>query len=573
MAAASEERFSRVKHDPSLPVRAFRFCLRQAGLTITDLEGVAYFEEPVRKLSRQLWSLSFEGPVPSLDWLDPHAPERAIREQLGFEGPVLKFPHHLCHGASAFYFSGFRDAAVFTADAVGEWATTSYGRAGRDGTGGDIDVFEEVLFPHSLGLFYSTVTSYLGFGVNDGEYKVMGLAAFGEPRYLDEVCQLLGMGDGGQFRLNLRFFEFLGGERMFSDELIELFGRPPREPDEPIEGFHQDVARSAQLLLEEVLLEKAAWLHEQTGSENLCYAGGVALNSAANGRLRRESPFNRIFVQPAAGDAGACLGAAALAHRTLAGTSPRSRQRHAYLGPDIAPAEVESVLDSCGLERSHYLDEPELIEDVAERLASGQIVGWVQGRMEHGPRALGARSLLAAPFDPAVRDQINAQIKRRETFRPFAPSVPRGRASEFFDIDQDSLLAPFMLETCRVISPILLGAVTHVDGTARPQLVDPAVSPRFAALLEAFGRRTGVPVLLNTSLNGPGEPIVATVADALRCIHRLGQDNGLSALVLSDFVIDRSDLPEAWQDLAPNLDPLSSRAAPSGIDHRLYTFV
>lgn len=547
-------------------MQAFRFCLGKAGLAITDVDAVGYFEEPERKLSRQLWALGFGGHVPHLDWLDPHGSERAIHDRLGFEGSVLSFPHHLSHSASAFYVSGFREAAVLTADAVGEWATTSYGQADEAG----IEVFEKVLFPHSLGLFYSTITSYLGFRVNDGEYKVMGLAACGEPRHVDEVCRLLGMGDDGQFLLNLRYFDFLGGERMYSEALLELFGRPARRPGDPIESFHQDVARSAQLLLEEVLLEKAAWLHEQTGSENLCYAGGVALNCAVNGRLRRESPFRRIFVQPAAGDDGTCLGAATLAHAQLAENAPRSRQRHAFLGPEIASDEVAESLRSCGLDpERHRRTEDALVADVADRLASGQLVGWVHGAMEHGPRALGARSLLAAPFDAAVRERINRDIKHRESFRPFAPCVPVDRGTEFFDIDPDSAPAPFMLETCRVTSEVPLDAVTHVDGTARVQLVDPAIDPtsrRLAALLDAFGRRTGVPVLLNTSLNGPGEPIVATAADALRCFQRLGFD----ALVLGDFVVERADLPEAWSELAPSLEP---PRAPSGIDHRLYTFV
>lgn len=567
MAAAEEERFSRVKHDPRLPVSAFRFCLERAGLGILDIDCVAYYESPVKKLSRQLWAGVPEGAPAGLPWLDPGYPERAIREGLGWEGPIRVYEHHLSHAASAFFYSGFPDAALLTVDGVGEWATTTYGR----GTGSSIELFEEVEFPHSLGLLYSTLTAYLGFEVNDGEYKVMGLAPYGEPRFVEEIRRLVLSGEGGQYRLDLRYFDFLWGRRMYSDALIRLFREPPREREAEIAPFHQDVARSLQVVLEEILLEKARYLHEKTGARDLCMAGGVALNVVANGRILREGPFERLFVQPAAGDSGGCLGAAALAHAELTGARPATGPlHHVYLGPSWSADEVAGLVTATGLPALDFRGrEADLLEAVVDRLTRGEVVGWFHGAMEFGPRALGARSLLADPRDPGMRDRLNRLVKKREAFRPFAPSVLAAHASEHFDLDHPS---PFMLETCRVTSPLDLPAVTHVDGSARPQTVDPEVSPRYAALLEAFRRRTGCPILVNTSFNVRGEPIVNSPVDALFCLG----SSGIDALVLEDFVIDRARLPANWSDLLPawrerQRSPFTQRR--SAISEDLYTFV
>jgi carbamoyltransferase len=567
-AAAEEERFSRVKHDPRLPVAAFRFCLEAGGIGITEVDCVAYYESPVRKLSRQLWS---GVPAGDLSWLDPGRPERAIRELLGWEGPVLTYEHHACHAASAFFASGFPEAAVLTVDGVGEWATTTYG-AGR---GAALERFEEVEFPHSLGLLYSAVTSWLGFAVNDGEYKVMGLAPYGAPRFLDAMRSLVSSGPGGQFRLDLQFFDFIRGRRMFSPRLSELLGAPPRAPGEPVTQLHMDVARSLQVVLEEILLEKAAWLHERTGLPDLCMAGGVALNVVANGRILREGPFARLFVQPAAGDSGGCLGAAALAHAELTGERPRitvdgGPMRHAFLGPRWSPEAVAGLVAATGLPALDFRGrEADLLAAVVDRLVRGAVVGWFHGALELGPRALGARSLLADPRDPGMRDRLNRLVKKREAFRPFAPSALAGRAAEHFDLDHAS---PFMLETCAVTSPLDLPAITHVDGSARPQTVDPAVAPRYAALLEAFRRRTGCPLLVNTSFNVAGEPIVGSPVDAL---FSLGT-SGIDALILEDFLLDRAGLPEGWGDrLAAwrtrGSSPFTGRR--SAISEELYTFV
>ncbi len=569
VAAASEERFTRVKHDSRLPVEAFRFCLEAGGLDVTGIDAVAHYESPVAKLSRQLWAGVPRGSrdrTAEAPWLDPGQPERAIRERLGFEGRILSFPHHLSHAASAYFFSGFDDAAVLTVDGVGEWATMGYGR----GQGGELEIFEEVAFPHSLGLLYSTLTSFLGFEVLSGEYKVMGLAAYGKPRYVDEICQLVAVTGGGQVRLNLQYFDFIDGEEMYSPALAKLLGQPARQPGAAIEPFHRDLACSLQLVLEEILLEKAAYLHRHTGAADLCLAGGVALNCVANGRLRREGPFERLFVQPGAGDAGGCLGAAALAHMRLAGERPPAvAQRHAGFGPSYGAAEIHRLLEATGVATRDFRDrERELVEEVARRLDAGKIIGWFHGAMEFGPRALGGRSILADPRDASARGRLNLHVKRREDFRPFAPSVLAERASSWFELDHPS---PFMLETCQVRNPEL-AAITHVDGSARPQTVDPVTYPRFAGLLDAFERRTGCPVLLNTSFNVAGEPIVCSPADALFTAATCGLDT----LVLEDFVIDRKALPANWPTLfsawdRAARDPFAS--AGGALDERLYTFV
>jgi len=548
VAAAEEERFSRVKHDPRLPVSAFRWCLEAGGLGITEIDAVAYYESPVRKLARQLWS--------GLPIGDPGRPEREIREGLGYEGPILSFGHHASHAASAFLFSGFPEAAVLTVDGVGEWDTTTYGRG--------LEVFERVEFPHSLGLLYSTITSYLGFEVNDGEYKVMGLAPYGRPRYADRIRKLISSEPGGQFALDLRYFDFIRGSRMYSEELCSLFGAPPRPRESEITGFHQDVAQSLQIVLEEILLEKIRWLHKETGSRRLCMAGGVALNCVANGRILREGPFERLFVQPAAGDSGGCLGAAALAHLKLTGHPLEEPMRHAFLGPSWTADEVGTILSSTGLQSLDFRGrEPELLEAVVDRLSAGKVVAWFYGRMELGPRALGARSLLADPRNPEMRDRLNHLVKKREAFRPFAPSILQAHAREHLDLDHPS---PFMLETCRVVSSLPLPAVTHVDGSARPQTVDPQTAPRYAALLEAFHRRTGCPMLVNTSFNVRGEPIVCSPVDALLCFG----STGIDSLVLEDFVIDREVLPDNLPELLA-----SWRRPRSGfaVSRDLYTFV
>ncbi len=534
IAAAEEERFSRKKHDAGIPKGAFNYCLEAGGLTIDEIDSVAYYEEPTKKLARQIWMMlpGLPSEKKVLARLDPRRPAREIREVLGYDGPLDYVGHHKAHAASSFYYSGFKEAAILTVDGVGEWDTTSFGR----GRGNELEILETVEFPHSLGLLYSTITGYLGFEVNEGEYKVMGLAPYGRPRHVDMIRKLIIDEPGGQYRLDLRYFDFTSFNRMHSNEMASLFGHPPRQPRTEILDFHKDLARSLQYVLEEILIGKLKYLHEVTGMENLCMAGGVALNCVANGRIKREGPFKRMFIQPAAGDSGGALGAAAVAHtRRMNGKADSlSTLRHAYLGPAFTSEEVASFVESTGMKARDFRDrQDELLEVVAKMLAAGKIIGWFHGRMEFGPRALGARSILADPRGDKTQERINSIIKQRESFRPFAPAVLEERAGIHFDLDHASR---YMLETCQVKSPIKLPAITHVDGSARVQTVSEETNPRFAQLLRIFERLTGCPILLNTSFNMNYEPIVCTPTDALICFIR----SGLDALVLEDFIFDRS---------------------------------
>ena len=527
VAAAPEERFTRVKYDRRAPVNAWRYCLEAGGLKPRDIDCVAYYELPAEKLSRQR-AMGLAG----LE--DPSRPERALRDALGFECPFLAFPHHLSHAASAWFYSGFADAAVLTVDGVGEWATTTYG----EGRGDSLRLIEEVRFPDSLGLFYSAITDFLGFQVLSDEYKVMGLAPYGRPRFVPELRSLIRSGPGGSYTLDHAYFDFSQPDRMYTEALPGLLGLPPRERESAILEVHQDLARSLQFVLEELLLEKVRYLHTIAPSENLCLAGGVALNCVANRRIHREGPFQRIFVQPAAGDSGSALGAAALAQLQLTGEPPpRARLDNVHLGPAYGSAEIASLLAATGVTALDMRGQEEaLLEATVDRLVEGKVVGWFAGRMEFGPRALGARSILADPRDPAMRERLNALVKKREGFRPFAPAILLEHLGAHMDLEGPS---PFMTETCQVRSPLDLPAVTHVDGSARVQTVDRATHPRFAALLERFCARTGCPILVNTSFNVRGEPIVCTPEDALRCVA----GSQIDCLVLEDFLIDRAGLP------------------------------
>jgi carbamoyltransferase len=559
-AAAEEERFTRIKADPSLPKEAFKYCLREGGISIADVDCIAYYEQPQKKLERQLWSGVLGNSPELLDRINTTLVEDQVREVLGYEGPIVYFDHHHSHAASSYFFSGFEAAAILTVDGVGEWATTTYGRA----SGKDIEIFEEVHFPDSLGLLYSTITSYLGFGVNDGEYKVMGLAPYGRPMFTDKIRMLIADGEKGQYRLDMRYFAFLQEKKMYSAELEELFGRAARVEDAPMEQFHKDIARSMQVVLEELLIGKAVYLYEQTHLPDLCMAGGVALNCVANGQILRKGPFRRLFVQPAANDAGGAIGAAALAYAELEGKGlPVERQRHVYLGPAYSAGAIHQLLESTSIEYRDCRDDwDRLLALTSRRLEMGKVIGWYQGRMEFGPRSLGARSILADPRNPEMRDRINAMVKKREGFRPFAPAVMEEWAAKHFDLDHPS---PFMLETCAVFSSLDLPAITHVDGSARVQTVDAITNPRFYALLQAFFQRTDCPILLNTSFNVKGEPIVCSPEDALACFITTDID----CLVIGDFVIDREE---------NNLEILklllsSQQNKGSGITHDVYTFI
>ncbi len=581
VAAAQEERFTRLKGDAAFPARAAAYCLREGGATVGDLACVAFYDKPLLKFERLLETYlalaprgfaSFRraGPLWAKEKLFT---DRDLRRALGalagraddeYDGDVLYAEHHESHAASAFYPSPFAEAAVLTVDGVGEWATASVG-AGR---GAELDLLKEQRWPDSLGLLYSAFTQYTGFRVNSGEYKVMGLAPYGEPRYAELILsRLMALRDDGSFTLDQRYFDYLGGLAMTSPAFHELFGGPPRAPESRLTQRDADLARSVQQVCEEVVLRMARTAHRETGLPDLCMAGGVALNCVANARLLREGPFRRLWVQPAAGDAGGAVGAALLAwHRALGAPRaprrgpdgrPRDAMAGALLGPAFGDAEIEAALRAEGAAYER-VDEALLPARAAELLADGRVVGWFAGRMEFGPRALGARSILGDPRDPTMQRRINLAIKFREGFRPFAPSVLAERAGDWFDLDDES---PYMLLTAPVRAerrvpgaPDAAGrlqfdrpdaprseipAVTHVDYSARVQTVDAETSPAFHALLRAFEALTGCPVLVNTSFNVRGEPVVCTPADAYRCFMRTGIDH----LVLGPFLLDKAAQP------------------------------
>jgi carbamoyltransferase len=564
VAAAEEERFSRVKHDFRFPLKAIEFCLRTAGIESADLDYVVFFEKPFLKFDRILHS-SLAGFPRSRrmfqeamgNWLgDKLWVKRLISKNLVIPPERILFSeHHLSHAASAFFCSPFEDAAVLTLDGVGEWATASVGV----GRGSDLRLLSEIHFPHSLGLFYSAFTAFLGFEVNEGEYKVMGMAAFGEPRYADQVRKLLRIARDGSFELDLDYFAFQhASERSFSPRFASLFGAPrnPEEPFWPAESAdgapradskagnsamrYADIAASVQLVTEEAVLAMARYAHEVSGLDRLCLAGGVALNSRANTRILRESPFKEIFVQPAAGDSGGALGAALYAWHVVLGKPRGFTMEHAFWGAQQTPAQVSDYLRAVGVRAEQVESDSELIARVAAMLADGKVIGWMQGRFEWGPRALGHRSILADPRRAAMRETVNRKIKFREVFRPFAPSVIVERAAQYFDLPAPERQYParYMLYVVPVRDDAreMLGAVTHCDGTARVQTVARDRDPLYYGLIESFGAATGVPVLLNTSFNLRGEPIVTTASQALSTMRR----SNLDAVVVGNQIIEHS---------------------------------
>jgi carbamoyltransferase len=531
IAAAEEERFSRQKHDARLPLRAADYCLEAANLAPDEVDYVIFYEKPLLKFERIVAGYAATYPhsrgafVKAMQtWLGQKLWVRGnIRDGLDFDGQILFGEHHLSHAASAFFPSPFTDAAVLTADGVGEWASTTLG-IGHDI---DLELSHEIRYPHSLGLLYSAFTAYLGFEVNEGEYKVMGMAAYGQPTCVDKVRQLIDLSDDGSYRLDMRYFGYQHGLRSIDRAFIELFG-PPREAGAELEQRFADIAASIQLVTEEAMLGLARRARALSGSDNLCLAGGVALNVLANARILRESGFRQVWIQPAAGDAGGCLGAATYLYHTVLRQPRRLRMDTAYLGPSYSNSEIHAFLEREGVAFS-VLDEHALAPTVARFLAQNDVVGWFQGRMEFGPRALGARSILANPTDPTTQDTLNAKIKHREAFRPFAPSTLVEAAPTYFEFGSPNAAvveSPFMLLTARVRpdKQHLLPAITHVDGTARVQTVSRSQNPLYYALIEEFGKLTGVPVLVNTSFNVQGEPIVCTPQEAFNSFAHTEMD-------------------------------------------------
>ncbi len=563
VAAAQEERFTRKKNDFSFPFRAVDYCLRQGGIRAGDLEIIAFYDKPLIKFERILKSYLAEAPAGLRSFLKA-VPlwmkqklwiKDEIARNVGFRGRILFPEHHQSHAASAFYPSPFSEAAFLTIDGVGEWATTSFGT----GRGNRLDIQAEILFPHSLGLLYSAFTYYTGFKVNSGEYKLMGLAPYGEPEYRDLILdKLMDLREDGSFRLNMDYFNYCTGLTMTSPKLHRLFGGPPRDPESAIDQRIMNLARSIQEVTETVILRMVDHVHAETGQKYLCLAGGVALNCVANGRILRESAFEDIWIQPAAGDAGGALGAALFAwhawmgrDRVVDGT--RDRQKGSYLGPAFSHDEIREFLRSKGC-RFVELSEEQLLETIADQLDDGRVIGWFQGRMEYGPRALGNRSIIGDARSPVMQETINLKIKFRESFRPFAPSVLKERAADYFELDRESpymlLVAPVKEELRHRPTPeeqrlqglarlkvkrSSIPAVTHVDYSARVQTVAREDNPLYHRLLKTFDERHGCGVIVNTSFNVRGEPIVCTPEDAYRCFMRTEMDT----LVLGRFLLEK----------------------------------
>jgi carbamoyltransferase len=567
-AAAEEERFSRVKHDYGFPKNAIRFCLDQGGIRGRDLDYVVFFEKPFRKFDRilmttlqtypQSWKVFRESMI---SWMvDKLWVGTTLQTELGVsKEKVLFCEHHLSHAASAYLCSPFDEAAILAVDGVGEWVTATYGV----GRGSDIRLLKQIEFPHSIGLLYSAFTAFLGFEVNEGEYKVMGMAPYGVPRYVDKVWKLVQQNTDGSFSLDMDYFCFhYSTDQTYNQKFVKLFGEPrpsnlqfftaetgfPKYFGVPpgnyselckLNQHYADVAASIQQVTEELLLGMANNLYRETGIKRLCIAGGVGLNSVANTRILKETPFEHLFVQPAAGDGGGALGAALWAYNCLFGKPRNFTMQHAYWGRNNSDAEISDFLRQNGIPFRCFENDDELFDCVVERLIQGKVIGWSQGRFEWGPRALGNRSILADPRNPDMKDIVNAKIKFREPYRPFAPSVLSECAEKYFDLPQAKCHHPakYMLNVVpvRESQRNTLPATTHVDGTGRLQTVFRDQSPRYYRLIERFGQATGIPVLLNTSFNLKGEPIVNTPANAFDTFSKSEMDS----LVLENFLVEK----------------------------------
>lgn len=552
VAAAQEERFTRKKHDHSFPAKAIEYCFRASGINGKDLALVAFYDKPFLKFERLLETYLAYAPkgiksfikamplwIKQKLWI-----KELIRKELAYEGNIIFPEHHESHASSAFYPSPFKEAAFLTMDGVGEWATSSFGV----GSGNSIRILADLTFPHSLGLLYSAFTYYTGFRVNSGEYKMMGLAPYGEPTYKDVILEkLLDVKEDGSFHMNMDYFNYTVGLIMTSKKFHDLFGGPPRIPDSPIDERSMNIARSVQEVTEEIVLRMGRHVFKETGKAYLCLAGGVALNCVANGRLLREGPFKDIWIQPASGDAGGALGAALCAWHQYLGNSraadgARDSMKGAYLGPEFSDQEIEAYLRQNNISFMR-LKQEEIPEKIADLIAAEKVIGWFQGRMEFGPRALGARSILGDARSPKMQSRMNLKIKFRESFRPFAPSVVAERVSDYFDLDRGS---PYMLLVANVkeerrctiakneqnlfgieklhVVRSEIPAVTHVDYSARVQTVHKETNPLYHEMMEVFAKKYGCPVVINTSFNVRGEPIVCSPEDAYRCFMRTNMD-------------------------------------------------
>jgi carbamoyltransferase len=570
LAAVQEERFTRKKHDPRFPKNAINYCLKEGNVSANELDYVVFYDKPILTFERLLMSYLTVAPKGLKSWLKAMPLwlgqklfiPKVIKREIGYEGDVLFTEHHEAHAASAFYPSPFSEAAILTIDGVGEWATASYGF----GQCNDITLLKELHFPDSLGLLYSAFTYFTGFKVNSGEYKLMGLAPYGVPRYKDIILsELVDMKEDGSIRLNLSYFDFLGGLRMTNRHFSRLFGGPPRQPETEITQREMDIAASIQEVTEEIVINMGRHVYKETGKKSLCLAGGVALNCVANGRILREGAFEDIWIQPAAGDAGGALGAAlSVWHRYLGNDRQvfegHDRQKGSYLGPSFSNQEVKTFLESRGYPY-HDLNSGNRSRIIADQILEGKIVGYMQGRMEFGPRALGARSILGDARRQDTQTVMNLKIKYRESFRPFAPTVLEEKVSEYFDIDRPS---PYMLLVADVrkerrlpqpspdAKPMMerlkvkrsdVPAVTHLDYSARLQSVNQRDKPDYHSVISAFESLSGCAVIVNTSFNVRGEPIICTPEDAYRCFMRTEMD----VLVIEDCILFKHEQP-LWEE-------------------------
>ncbi|MDO8657399.1 MAG: carbamoyltransferase N-terminal domain-containing protein [Candidatus Levybacteria bacterium] len=543
IAAADEERFSRIKHDSSFPKKAINFCLKKANISVSDLNYVVFYEKPFVKFERLfLSSLAFSPKSFSFfresmkKWfLDQLWIKDRIISNLGIPKWKLIFSqHHLSHVSSAYFSSPYRKSAVLSIDAVGEWTTVSWGIAENN----KISLKEELIFPHSLGLLYSAFTVFTGFEANEGEYKMMGLAPYGKPKYVEEIKKIIDIKEDGSFATDLSFFSYQYSlKNIYTKKFEELFGKINKNSSEVI-AYYADIAASMQYVLEEILVKIVNYVHKKTNMDYLCYAGGVALNSSANWKILNNSKFKQIFIQPAAGDSGGSLGAALWASNTVFSCKKRFEMEHTYWGEEESEEQIETFFNKENISYKTVNNDSLLVEEIAEKMEKGKVVGWVQGRFEWGPRALGNRSILGDPRTSKMRSLVNRKIKFREAFRPFAPSVISEKASSYFDLPEKTHPPlKYMLYVVPVKENMRkkLGAVTHVDGTARPQLVEKNINPLYYNLISCFGKKTGIPVVLNTSFNLKGEPIVNTCGEAFSTFER----SGLDTLVVGNKVIEK----------------------------------
>jgi len=563
IAAAQEERFSRIKHDSDFPKEAINYCLSQAGICVNDLDYVVFYDKPFIKFERIIETALAFAPsgitqfikaIPV--WLKKKLwISELVKKNLNYNGIILFSSHHESHAASAFYPSPFKEAAFLTIDGVGEWETASFG-VGRDN---QLDTLNYLSFPHSLGLLYSAFTYYCGFKVNSGEYKLMGLAPYGQPIYRDLILkELIDLKVDGSFKMNMKYFGFCNSLRMTNKKFDRLFGACPRKPETKITQIYMDLAASIQGVTEEIMLRMARYVHKVTGQDKLCLAGGVALNCVGNGRILKEGPFKEIWIQPASGDAGGSLGAAHLIWYKYLGNKRKSDEKHdlqkaSLLGPRYSDSEIEAFLKESGI-IYRQLGYDQMINTVSELISQGKVVGWLQGRMEFGPRALGSRSILGDARNPDMQSKMNLKIKYRESFRPFAPTVLREKADEWFDLDKESpymLLVADVKDEKKITVPdgnkegfeklkdlrSLIPAVTHIDYSARVQTVTREDNAVYYDLIDKFYQKTGCPVIINTSFNVRGEPLVLSPKDAFKCFMRTEMDY----LVMGNFLIDKSE--------------------------------